>query len=300
MLATLAGYSLLVAGASLVGGWLPGRVQFSHFQFQLLLSLVGGLLLGIGMFHLLVHSVHELGIRQLEAVVGWMMAGILTMFFLLRAFHVHHHEPDGETMRLRAQQEVPASGAAPIARDHDHDHGMCSPAHDHHQRGGHHHQMSWVGLLFGLSAHTVLDGVALGASMQADMGHGTPQFAGLGVLLGIALHKPLDSLAITTIMMKAGCSSRMLWAVNGLYAALCPLGAAAFLCGVGTLGSGGHQFVGLALAFSAGMFVSIALGDLLPEMEFHSHHRWQLSLALVAGIALAYGIQFLEPANLHQ
>jgi zinc and cadmium transporter len=40
------------------------------------------------------------------------------------------------------------------------------------------------------------------------------------------------------------------------------------------------------LAFSAGTFLCIALSDLLPELQFHEHDRWKLSVALLAGLAL--------------
>ncbi len=39
----------------------------------------------------------------------------------------------------------------------------------------------------------------------------------------------------------------------------------------------GNSVAGWGLAFSAGVFLCIALSDLLPEMEFHSHHRVPLS-----------------------
>ena len=52
--------------------------------------------------------------------------------------------------------------------------------------------------------------------------------------------------------------------------------------------------------FSAGVFVCISLGDLLPELEFHSHDRVKLSAMLLIGVALAYGIGLLEPKHAHQ
>ena len=292
---SLGAYSFLIAGASLVGGWLPGRVKFSHLQFQMLLSVVGGLLLGIGVFHLLTHAVHSLGPGRIDTVALWVMAGIVAMFFLLRAFHVHHHEPD-----VPLDGEVAAEQAAPQADadHHHHDHGVqCS--HDHHATHAPSGRLGWAGLFFGLGVHTLLDGLALGASMQADALHGIAALVGAGVMLGIVLHKPLDSLTITALMINAGCSKRQKWIVNVIYALLCPLGAAAFFLGISTVGTAITEIVGASLAFSAGVFVCIALSDLLPEMEFHSHHRMRLSLCLMAGIVLAWAIQFVEPAHLH-
>ena len=54
-----------------------------------------------------------------------------------------------------------------------------------------------------------------------------------------------------------------------------------------------------ALAFSAGVFISIALSDLLPEVQFHSHDRLKLSAALLAGALVAWGIGFAEPKHAH-
>ncbi len=52
--------------------------------------------------------------------------------------------------------------------------------------------------------------------------------------------------------------------------------------------------ISAALAFSAGMFMCIALSDLLPELQFHQHDRLKLSVALLLGLALAWGISRLE------
>ena len=54
-------------------------------------------------------------------------------------------------------------------------------------------------------------------------------------------------------------------------------------------------YIGIALAIAAGIFLCIALGDLLPEMEFHSHHGWLLTTLLLLGIAIAWGLTFIEP-----
>jgi zinc and cadmium transporter len=45
-------------------------------------------------------------------------------------------------------------------------------------------------------------------------------------------------------------------------------------------------FLGGALAFCAGTFLCIACADLLPELQFHSHDRLKLSLALAAGLGI--------------
>ena len=57
--------------------------------------------------------------------------------------------------------------------------------------------------------------------------------------------------------------------------------------------------LGIMLGLSAGVFLCISLSDLLPEVQFHKHDRWKLSGALILGVAIAYGVGFLEPAHQH-
>ena len=100
-------------------------------------------------------------------------------------------------------------------------------------------------------------------------------------------------------MVVGGWSRTSQTVVNFGFALMCPLGAALFAMGLQGYSDRQSLIVGCALAFSAGVFLCIALSDLLPEMEFHSHNRLQLTLALLAGIALAWGLRFLEPPHNH-
>jgi zinc and cadmium transporter len=122
---------------------------------------------------------------------------------------------------------------------------------------------------------------------------------GLGTFLAVFLHKPLDSASITSLMAVGGWSSRSQSWTNSAFAMLCPLGAGLFVLGVHEFSGYQSTIVGMALAASAGVFLCIALADLLPEMEFHRHNRVQLTAALIAGIALGWAIHFLEPAHSH-
>jgi zinc and cadmium transporter len=122
---------------------------------------------------------------------------------------------------------------------------------------------------------------------------------GLGTFLAIVLHKPLDALSITSLMQGAQWPQRWQTFVNAAFAMMCPLGAILFFLGAGVLVEQQRMLIGSMLAFSAGVFLCISLSDLLPEMEFHSHHRVRLSIALLLGIALAWGLQWIEPVGTH-
>ena len=281
-------YCICVFAASLGGGALPGLVKLTHRRMQIVMSFVGGLMLGVALLHLLPHSLAEQG--SVDRAAGWTLAGLLTMFLLIRVFHVHAHE-HGDT--------------SDVVDEHRHDHDHAGPCdHDHHEpateQAGN-HPFSWFGLAFGLSLHTLIDGLALGAAVVAEA-HEQHEFAlfGLGTFLAVALHKPLDALSITSLMAAGGWSKAAIRLTNGAFALMCPLGAIGFVLGVTNLFSEQHIVIGCALAFAAGVFLCISLADLLPEVAFHAHDRFRLTLALFLGVALAWGIGFLEPEHTHE
>ena len=293
----LAGYSLLIIFASMLGGWLPTLIRLTHTRMQMLMSVVGGLMLGIGLFHLLPHGLME--VQEAEragAVKGaidygiwWMVVGVVTMFLLIRMFHFHSHDvPDPEH-----------DHDCDKVHGHDHDHDSAH-SHGHHHHGSGSHELSWMGVFLGLSLHTMIDGLALGASIQADAAHGAGWgLFGLGTFVAIALHKPLDAVSITTLMKSGGWSASAMNLVNAAFAMMCPLGALLFVFGLSRISGNQALLIGCALTFSAGVFLCISLGDLLPEMEFHSHNRLKLTGLLLGGLALAYGIRYLEPSHQH-
>jgi zinc and cadmium transporter len=266
---------------------------------QLVMSFVGGLMLGVALLHLFPHSLAELGnvAHAADYSAGWALGGLLLMFLLIRVFHVHAHE-HGDTSDVGA--ELPA-----VEHHHDHD-GPCdhehhAPGHDHPDHGrAHTHAFSWVGLAFGLSLHTLIDGLALGAAVAAE-NHGETgsMLAGLGTFLAVALHKPLDALSITSLMAAGRWSKSSIRLANLGFALMCPLGAIGFVFGPRAFFGDQHTVLGCSLAFAAGVFLCISLADLLPEVAFHTHDRLRLTLSLALGIALAWGIGFLEPRHSH-
>jgi zinc and cadmium transporter len=275
-------YCVAVVLASLAGGWLPLMVRLTHTRLQISMSLCGGLMLGIGLLHLLPHAVAVLD--SLDRAVWWMMTGLLTMFFLIRAFHFHQHEP-----------------AVPHVHDDGHDDGHHALEHElGHAR--HHHpaaRLSWIGVAFGLGIHSLIEGMALAASVQVDAVHGDRGILGFGTFVAILLHKPFDAVPISILMQARQASSRLTHIVNGAFATFCPLGVALFFLGFERFTDHQAAIVGCALAFSAGVFLCISLSDLLPELEFHAHDRLKLSLALLIGVGIAYAIGFIEPEHAH-
>jgi len=304
-------YCVLILLASLAGGWVPMLVPLTHRRMQVATSAIAGFMLGVGLLHLLPHAMPSL--TPLATGV-WVLVGVLTMFLLERVFSYHHHTAPaaGDALPVSADPELAVECDEP-GDPIDHHHGHT---HDHAHGHSHadHRRLSWVGITVGLVLHSMIAGAALAAVMlaEAGMGHAdhTDQAAGdggwagwallpgLGVFIAILLHKPFDSMTLLTLLRTTGWSRTTQHIINGLFGLAVPLGGVLFFLGVTGLTSHDSSVVAAAVAVSAGVFLCVALADLLPEVHFHTHDRGLLTLALAAGLALAGTITWLE-TNTH-
>jgi zinc and cadmium transporter len=272
-------YCGLIVLASLAGGWIPRMVRLTHKRMELLVSFVSGVMLGVGLLHLLPHALIqrvELLERAggtpvpdhtlLDPVMWWLLGGFLVMFLIERFFCYHHHE---------APETAQGSTAGRTTR----------------------HTLTWSGAAIGLGVHSLVEGVALAASVAhfsgGDLSDG---LVGAGVFLAIVLHKPFDALTLGTLAVAGGIPARAHGLLNCVFGLLVPVGAVLFLLLAegGTGGGPGAAALAAALAFSAGTFLCISLSDLLPELQFHSHDRVKLSIALGLGLAVAAAAGRLE------
>jgi len=272
-------YCALVLLASLAGGWLPLLVRLTHTRLQMAISLVAGLMLGIALLHFLPDATEQL--HSIQRTVWWVLGGFVAMFFLQRFFHFHHHDmPEGDP-------EDCCNHDHEHGHDHDHAHTLADKSAKH---------LSWVGTALGLTLHSLLDGLALAAAVEAQtLGHAG--LAGLGVALAVILHKPFDAMAVSTLMGASGSSRFSRQLLNCLFALATPLGVVLFYFGASQFADSNAVFLGCALAFCAGTFLCIACSDLLPELQFHSHDRFKLSLALIAGLVMAVLIGKVEESE---
>ncbi len=263
----LAVYSAAVFIASIAGGRLSEYGAMTHMHTQLVMSLVAGFILGIALFHLLPHSLERIPEPgSVTTAMLWVVAGMIAMIVLLRVFQFHQH-------------------------DFSDDAGV----HGHSQDGG----GGLVGIALGLGLHAATEGVALGASVRLGLTE-DGVLPGLGVCLAILLHKPLDAFSITGMMNYGGKTSGARLAANVGYAVICPVAAVLSYLGAGMLGPVFEgPALGYGLAFAVGAFLCISLSDLLPEVHFHRHDRGKLLLALLAGVALAYALYFVEAMAAH-
>ena len=168
-------YCVLIVTASLLGGWLPFLMQLTHRRMQLLMSFVGGLMLGVALLHLIPHALAEAKSVQLsdshrdsdshsdadsdnhsdsssdshsdsdiDRVVYAVVAGVLLTFFMIRLFHVHQHghevgdghEHHADTCDHGPHEHAHPTGAPVAGEPHVHPH---THPHAHAQSHGHAH-----------------------------------------------------------------------------------------------------------------------------------------------------------------
>ena len=290
----LSTYAAAVILASVLGGLIPEWIRLTHLKMQLTISFVGGMMLGIAVFHMLPHAIAASG--SIDQVMVGVMVGLIATFFLLRFSHFHQHGPadfgilaEEQRQRNSEQSDVEDEGVESTHLCSDHNHpGNCE---HHHYEGS--RSARWLAVLVGLGVHTLIDGVALASGVLHERGHHQAWLPGLGIFLAVFLHKPLDAISITSLMHPVT-KPRDRLLVNIGFALMCPLGM--FLLWLSAyIGGGTYQVLATwGLAFSAGVFLCISLSDLLPEMEFHSHSRWHLSIALLLGILAAWSMGLLE------
>jgi zinc and cadmium transporter len=254
----------------MAGGMVPLVLKLTHLRLQTYLSFASGAMLGAALCHMMPYASEKAS----GTWYFWMLVGILLLVFLERFFAFHHHETH--------ETGTPHERAAETAH-------QCATGHLH---GPIHSPLRWRTAWFGLSLHTITGGFALASAVAAESAR--PASLGFSVFLATLLHKPADSLTITSLMISQGARSRSAHVINFCFALLIPLGVLVYFV-IGGLGAGAPDaYVGGALAFSAGTFLSIALGDLLPELQIHQHDRVQLSAALLGGVGLMVFSAWLE------
>jgi zinc and cadmium transporter len=285
---TLTLFCVTIVGVSVLGGILPLATVLTHTRLQLYLSVSAGAMLGAAFFHMLPESV-RLGSTE---ALRWAAAGLLALFFLERFFAFHHHEAPAD----------PTEPCPTHPHAHTHGHGHSAGLVDEAAPGGSRAQakgaaLHWGAAAFGLAVHSLAGGVALASAVAAGQAPGHRlSAAAWGVFVATVVHKPADSLTIVSLMLRAGASKFLAHLVNFTFALMIPAGVALFVLGLRGLGaSTSATLTANALAFSAGTFLCIALSDLLPELQFHAHDRWKLSVALLAGFLLVAVAAVAEP-----
>lgn len=136
-------------------------------------------------------------------------------------------------------------------------------------------QRGWAGA-GSLSAHSFMDGLALGIGFQASTS------IGIAVAVAILAHDCSDGMNTVSLVLKNGGTQRaaLRWLLADAVAPI--LGAAASLLIQPSEGQ-----LAVVLSAFAGFFLYIGASDLLPE-SFHAHPKTWTMVATLAGAATLY------------
>jgi zinc and cadmium transporter len=265
----------LYTGAILLGALAGGALPLfaSIRRSDLLLSFSAGVMLGAAFFHMLPEAVEQGG----KHVVPFVVIGFLVLYLAERFVLVHVCAEPGPNRRL-------STAGAPLPHhEHelDHDHGAHG---DPDGTGCDVHTLGLAAWL-GMSAHTLVDGFALGAASA------TPEL-GVLVFLAILAHKIPNSFSLSAILLSEGYSRGRAVAMNAAFALMVPVGAGVYV----VLRELVHvqRFTAIALAASAGTFLHLALSDILPDLHRRGASRWRTSASLLAGVVLMAALTLLR------
>jgi zinc and cadmium transporter len=137
----------------------------------------------------------------------------------------------------------------------------------------------------GISLHSLLDGVALGAGLIL------PQL-GPVVLLAVLIHKMPDSLSISSILLSAGWQRRKVARLSLLFALTTPVGALLAFLFFRVLS---EKSIAIAIGISSGTFLAVATADILPQVHRIEQRNPLTLLFLAAGLAVSWTGKLLVP-----
>jgi len=136
----------------------------------------------------------------------------------------------------------------------------------------------------GIGFHSLLDGVAIGAGSMLNLS--------IVVLLAVTLHRFPAALALSSILVKGGdFSTKKILVSMFLFSLATPVGAIFALTALKDMDS---YPIGIALAVSAGIFLYISIGDLLPTVHEMDEKKYNNLICLFLGLLV-----MMLPLGLH-
>lgn len=160
----------------------------------------------------------------------------------------------------------------------------------HHHDGEHGKRKNIYGILIGDMLHNFIDGFAVGATFLIS------KEAGIATAIAVALHELPKEMADFSIYLRAGYSNIKTLGLNLVSSVVAVFGGlVAYSQSVWV-----EKNEGRLLAITAGMFVFIALADLIPEMheEMEKQKRRKDKLVWIMVFILGLGVGFIS-SNSH-
>lgn len=254
------GSTLLVSLLSLVGVvTLSFKKEVLKKSLFLLISLSAGALFGDVFFHLLPELSHEAGAFTREHGLA-VLSGIV-LFFVLEKFIIWHHC-----------------------------HGVETPEDHHSGQHAHHYSLGKMNLL-GDGLHNLIDGMVIGASYMVSIP------VGIATTIAVILHEIPQEIGDFGVLIHSGYTVKKALFLNLLFSLFAVVGAVISVF----VGAESELYLQLLIPVVSGGFLYLAGSDLIPELKKQTSMKESLLhlFVLVFGMALMYGLVFVEPAGLH-
>lgn len=242
----------MATGFTIAGGSLPLlRRELPHRHLSWLVAFSAGIILSAGLLSMLSEAMDLL---PAEKALLWAGLGFLTLYLLERITIIHTcHDEECE----RENEVSPSPGRAGVA-------------------------------LWGIGFHGMIDGFALAISVESQNVALT-----LMVAVGVLLHSFPTGMSLAALMVSGGLPKSQAWRFLFLIASMALVGAALgiqitspwVMSALGISAALGAGHLGAALAFSAGNFIYIATGDLLPEAH-RNRSDYGVPFSVVAGFGV--------------
>lgn len=158
----------------------------------------------------------------------------------------------------------------------------------HHHHDSHRAKPAVWLITVGDSVHNFIDGVAVASTLMVD------PTLGLLTVVGVGLHEIPQEIADFAIMVNGGMNKKKALLLNGVSAMASVLGAVLTYLLINQL----EPYIPLLIGFSAGMFLYIALADLIPEMHTHTtkdNDKWTQLVWFFGGIILLMWVTSVIP-----
>ncbi len=240
------GYSLYLGGiflAAVLGALPPLLGQWSDRQLHRFVAVGAGIFLGAAFFHLIPETL----IVYPGVLTNFtLLSGFMLMLFVERVV-VRHRHPDCDEEVL------------------------------------HRHQVVSLSAFIGLSLHSLMTGLALGAGLS----HGSSAPI---IFLAIVSHKSVAAFSLATVFRLSELSSRHSLAYLAVFASITPIGALLSLPLMNVLT---EVHLSIPNSLAAGTFIYVATMDLLPEAFHDQNRRIGTFIFLSIGILLMLGLYLL-------
>jgi ZIP family zinc transporter/zinc and cadmium transporter len=201
------------------------REDWSRRYSAVLVSFSAGVLLGVGILHVIPESMELTTSAPLFILLAFVLFYFFEHHLLIHAGHEEQHHVNLE-----------------IADCHD---GCCSRP----------HPMGWVAFV-GMGLHSIIDGMIIGTGFEVG------QDLGFLAALGVIAHEVPEGIAMIAILLHYGWQRKRAIQLTSFVALATPGAAILTFAMVNNLSP---SVLGALLAVAGGSFVYIAASDLIPE-----------------------------------